>query len=236
MSQMNSTTNVKAAALNYHHYAAAKYDREIVRVIPGHQGIHRAIIRFVKRRFRADGDFQVLDLGVGTGLTSALIQTVFPKAQFEVIDFSRTMLRGAQKRLNTRRTTFVFGDYSRVPLNKNRYDLVISVIGLHHQTDAGKRKMIHKVFRALKPGGYFLLADLMTHRNKREAAVNQARHFHHLVSNARNKKTLTDWAYHHTYLNKLSSVEEHLEWFHEIGFKTQKTFQKMNSVLLIGKK
>lgn len=236
MSRQSNTTNVKVATLNYHSYAAAKYDREIVRVIPGHEEIHKEILKIVKSHFGRKLPYNVLDLGVGTGLTSALIQRVLTKAHFDVIDFSRPMLQGSRQRLDVNRTKYIFGDYSKVPPKKDYYDLVISVIGLHHQTDAGKQKVIRKVFRALKPGGYFLLADLMTYRNKKEAALNQARHFHHLVTNARDKNVLSDWAYHHVYLNQLASIEGHIKWFRETGFKTQKNLQEINTTLLVGSK
>lgn len=236
MSNKNSTTNVRAANLNYHRYAALKYDQEIARVIPGHQQLHQLILKVVRKNFKPQTDYKVLDLGVGTGLTSALIQKVLPKAHFDVIDFSRPMLRGARKKLDSSRTKFIFGDYSKLVFKQNHYDLVISVIGLHHQTNTGKRKMIQRVFKALKPGGYFLLGDLMTYRNEKEAALNQARHFHHLVRNTKSSQELTDWAHHHIYLNKLASIEDHLQWFRNAGFYPKILQQTMNTQLISGHK
>lgn len=236
MSPKNSTTNVRAENLNYHRYAATKYDREIIRIIPGHRKIHQLILKVVRNNFVRQSDYKILDLGVGTGLTSALIQKALPKAHFEVVDFSRPMLRGTQKRLDAGRTKFIFGDYSKLVFKQNHYDLVISVIGLHHQTNSGKRKMIQRIFKALKPGGYFLLGDLMTYRNEKEAALNQARHFHHLVVNTRNNQELTDWAYHHIFLNKPAPVEDHVRWFQGAGFNPKILHKQFNTVLIAGLK
>ena len=80
-------TNVRPQQLNYDKYASSKYDRDIVNSIPFHKELHKEIMKFVEKKFSKYQEYQVLDLGVGTGLTSKLMQDRLPNAQLEVVDF-----------------------------------------------------------------------------------------------------------------------------------------------------
>lgn len=69
--------------------------------------------------------------------------------------------------------------------------------------------MFKKIYRLLKPKRVFIFANLVTYRNKKEAALNQA---------------------------KNSPVEDQIEWLKDTGFKIDKRFLKFNTALLICKK
>lgn len=228
-----SKTNVKPTDLNYHHDSSSKYDRDIVAVIPGHEELHRKLIEYLKKR--KGGVKSILDLGTGTAITAALIAKQFSDATFTLNDFSKPMLNGAKKKLNGSSVKFLFGDYARVPIG-NGYDVVVSVIGMHHQTTAGKKAMFKKIYASLAPGGCFLLGDLMTWRDARVAAVAQARHLHHLVSTASNAASLQAWAHHHLVLNDPATVEDQTEWLRNCGFTVKKLFGQWNTVLLVAEK
>lgn len=227
------TTNVKPSQLNYDSYTLSKYDRDIVNSIPHHHEIHNLISEYTKNNF-ANKIISVLDLGVGTGLTSKLIQNILPLAKFTVVDFSRQMLRGAKKKLGST-VKYILGDYSKI-LFTDRYNLIISVIGIHHQNTVGKKKLFKKIYSLLKPNGIFILGDLVTYKDDHVAAYNNALHFHHLVKNATDKKTLTEWSYHHIFLNDLAPIEDQIVWLKKIGFKVSVEFLQTNTALLVCKK
>ncbi len=234
-SRASSTTNVSPSQLNYDHYASSRYDRDIVRSIPHHRELHFAIMHQLRKVVSPMRQINVLDLGVGTGITSALIKQDYPQATFDVVDFSRTMLAGARRRLGQDRVRYIFGDYSKIRFVR-KYDVVISVIGFHHQTDIGKKKMIQKIFGLLKPGGVLLLGDLMTYRDPKKAAMTQALHFHHLVEHAASKASLAEWAHHHITLNMLAPFEQHVAWMRAAGFSIEVPFMKLNTALVIAMK
>jgi len=229
-----STTNVKASELNYDHYSSNKYDRDIVNSIPFHKELHERIIKYIKKNYNPEKNYSILDLGVGTGITSKLIQKELPKAGFDLVDFSKKMLAGANKKFG-KSANYILGDYSKIKFEK-KYDIIVSVIGLHHQNNAGKKKLFKKIYSLLKPNGGFILGDLVTHKNPKKASLNQALHFHHLVEKSTDKKTLEEWAYHHYVLNDLAPVEDQVEWLRKIGFKVKVEMSKMNTALLICKK
>lgn len=234
---MGKTTNVKPSDLNYDKYAAAQYDRDIVNSIPFHQELHAAIQRFIEENYATFDELRILDLGVGTGITSALVRSLLPQAIFHVVDFSEKMMEGAREKLGKDDVRYTVGDYSQMELGMGEYDIVLSVIGLHHQTDEGKRLMFSKISKALKlNGGVFIFGDLMTHRNRYDAALANARHYHHLVQNAADEEALREWAHHHMYLNLLASVEDQEDWLKEAGlYDVQVLFQQFNTVLIVAR-
>lgn len=229
------TTNVKASDLNYDHYATDKYDRDIINSIPHHQDLHEAIIKFVRKNYSKTDRYSVIDLGVGTGITSKIIKDELPNAEFDLVDFSQKMLNGAKKKMGTSGVRYIFTDYASMKLDR-KYDIVVSVIGIHHQNHKGKKLLFKKIYSMLKPGGVFIFGDLVTHKNPKKASLNQALHFHHLVNKSTDKKTLEEWAHHHYVLNDLAPVEDQVEWLKAIGLSVKVEMLEMNTGLLICKK
>jgi len=229
------TTNVRPEDLNYSHYSTRKYDQDIARSIPGHKELHKKIGQVLKAEFDSRS-IKVLELGIGTGLTAKSILKHFPKAEYAGIDFSRQMLDGARKKLSKYRPTLILGDYAIKDFPKNN-DLIVSVIGVHHQkTDKDKKALFKKIFAALAPKGIFIFGDLVSFRNRKTAALNEALHFHALVENAKSKKSLAEWAFHHKFLNNPAPLEDQLGWLKQIGFENSVMFQKFNTALVICRK
>ncbi len=230
------TTNVKPNQLNYDKYKTSKYDRDIINSIPFHKELHRKIEEFILQNFEKKDIYEVLDLGVGTGITSRLIKDLLPRIHLDVVDFSKQMLKGAKKKLDKKNVSYIFGDYSKLKF-KSKYDIAVSVIGIHHQNTLGKKKLFKKIFKLLKLKGIFIFGDLVTYKNKYEAAYNNALHYHHLVEKSTDKKTLEEWAYHHQYLNDLAPIENQIAWLKNAGFKQVIIkLLKMNTALLIAVK
>lgn len=233
--EIKMTTNVKPEELNYDHYSTEKYDRDIVNSIPFHKEIHMKIAEFVRNNYRADGKYSVIDLGVGTGITSKLIRDILPNADLDVVDFSEQMMEGARKKLGNKNVNYIAGDFSTLEFPK-KYDIVIAVIGVHHQNHKGKQQLFRKIYSMLKPNGVFIFGDLVTYKDNRKAALNNALHYTHLVEHATDEKTLEEWAHHHMFLNDLAPVEDQIKWLQEDGFKVEQSFLKFNTSLLFCKK
>lgn len=231
------TTNVTAAEVNYHHYSTQQYDRDIGNAIPFHDEIHQELRSFFMENWESSAFLDILDLGVGTGLTSKIVMDLFPYFRFTVVDFSETMMAGARGRLGTEQVEYVLADYAKEVITVNSFDVVMSVIGLHHQTDVGKLAMFTKIRKALSPeNGVFIFGDLVTFRDPQKAATEAARHYHHLVEKAADEKTLGEWAHHHMFLNQLAPLEDQLEWLGVAGFTdVQVRFQQYQTALIIAR-
>lgn len=226
-----TTTNTRPQDLNYDHYTTEQYDRDIINAIPFHREIHEHMMKYIHQHFDPQHTYKLLDLGVGTGLSSKMIQDQLPQAHIDVMDFSEQMLTGARKRLGTSNVRYILGDYAELEWDAP-YDLILSIIGIHHQTHEGKKQLFQKIAAALRPGGTFIFGDLVTYRDPQKAAYNQALHYHHLVENAHDPETLKEWAHHHMILNNPAPIEDQKEWLEAAGFTVDINFLQMNTALL----
>ncbi len=237
------TTNVTAKELNYDSYKTEKYDSDIVRSIPWYIRLHKKIMEILTdcyKSFKGDRIKNVLELGVGTGLTSEKIFKIIPKVHLVAVDFSKTMLDGARKRLSGYDVKYIEGDYSELNFRTNlgtNFDIVMSVIGIHHQNDFGKKELFKKIYDCLNDDGIFIFGDLVTFKDKREAERNDKRHHEYLILNAEDEKSLKEWVHHHKFLNLLAPVEDQIEWLKEAGFSSVEIkFKKYNTCLILAKK
>jgi tRNA (cmo5U34)-methyltransferase len=105
------------------------------------------------------GDVErVLELGVGTGITARGVLDVHPQATLIGIDESATMLAAAADRVPHADLRV-----SRLqdPLPDGDFDLVVSALAVHHLDGAGKAGLFARVAARLRPGGRFVLGDLV---------------------------------------------------------------------------
>jgi|GEM_PF-756436 len=229
-------TNVTYDKLNYNHYTKEQYDRDIVNAIPYHRELHQKILDDLFEKYKPKEIRDVLDLGVGTGITTQMIKDRFPNFKFDVVDFSENMLDHTRKKLGTENVNYILGDYSKIDFNK-KYDVIVSVIGMHHQNNDGKKFMFKRIYDLLNVDGEFIFGDLVTYKNADEAALNQEKHFEHLKNNAADEQTYKEWEYHHKVLNDLAPIEDQEKWLLEAGFKTvERKLLEVNTALIICKK
>lgn len=232
---MNKTTNVNPDDLNYDHYETEKYDTEIRKSIPGYENLHREIEKIIGN-LNLDSIKSIADLGCGTGITSQKIVKKMPHAKLTLVDFSKTMLEGAKHRLKNYNIFTFLGDYATLNFGTD-FDIIVSVIGIHHQNNEGKKALFKKIFEKLKPTGIFIFGDLVTYKDKYKAALNEAYHYAYLVKNNKNEQSLAEWAHHHKFLNDLAPLEDQINWLKEIGFSSvELKYEKYNTALILAKK
>ncbi|NEU80096.1 class I SAM-dependent methyltransferase [Nostoc sp. UIC 10630] len=103
---------------------------------------------------------KVLDLGAGTGLYSGMVQSVFPNAEFTLLDLAPEMLEKAKLRFSKmgKSPNILIGDYIETDLGDS-YDLIISALSIHHLSDFEKELLYQRIYDVLNPGGIFVNAD-----------------------------------------------------------------------------
>lgn len=102
----------------------------------------------------------VLDLGVGSGLTAVRVLEGHPDATLVGIDANADMLAAATRTLDPRRST-LHQRRLEEPLPEGPFDLVISMLAVHHLHGPGKADLFRRVAEAMPAGGRFVLADLI---------------------------------------------------------------------------
>ena len=104
----------------------------------------------------------ILELGVGTGETASSVAAVHPAARLVGIDESAPMLDVARERLpNADLRVQGLED----PLPDGSYDLIVSALTVHHLDGPGKADLFRRVHDRLRPGGRFVLADVIVPEN-----------------------------------------------------------------------
>ncbi|PQO35841.1 class I SAM-dependent methyltransferase [Blastopirellula marina] len=123
------------------------------------------LITQVAATHRADAK-HVLDIGCGAGnYTLKLLQRI-PGMNCTLVDLSQPMLDRARQRVSessSREITTIQGDIREVDLPGDTYDVVMAAAVLHHlRDDADWKQVFQKIHQAMRPGGIFLVSDLVT--------------------------------------------------------------------------
>ena len=123
----------------------------------------------------ADGE-TVLDLGSGAGLDSIIAGwQVGPTGRVLGVDLNRNMCAKAEAhaKLSGTKTECRQGTMEDIPLPDASVDVVLSngVINLSFR----KRRVIGELFRVLKPGGRFSVADIVSAKQLAQSIVNDAK-------------------------------------------------------------
>jgi tRNA (cmo5U34)-methyltransferase len=110
----------------------------------------------------------VLELGVGTGETARRVRARHPEASWTGVDASRAMLDRARDILPDADLRL-----SRVqdPLPAGPFDLVVSALAVHHLDADEKRDLFRRVAESLRPGGWFVLGDVVVPERPEDAQI-----------------------------------------------------------------
>lgn len=104
----------------------------------------------------------ILDVGCGTGvLTRRAGETAGSSGSAIGIDPGQDMIRIAKEnaqRLGSR-AEFKIAAIEQLPFESARFDVVLSSLMLHHLPPDLKRQGLREVYRVLRPGGRFIVAD-----------------------------------------------------------------------------
>ncbi|MCF2150272.1 class I SAM-dependent methyltransferase [Desmonostoc muscorum LEGE 12446] len=138
--------------------SAADYDNLRRILIPCFDDFYKTAVEIIPSNRLAS--LKILDLGAGTGLYSGMVQSIFPNAEFTLVDLAFEMLEKAQFRFSKmgKFPRILIGNYVEVDLGDS-YDLVISALSIHHLPDSDKQSLYQKIYNILNPGGMFVNAD-----------------------------------------------------------------------------
>jgi tRNA (cmo5U34)-methyltransferase len=116
--------------------------------------------------FERSSSIQGVDLGVGTGYFTEHFLKHFPNSRVLAIDGAKSMVDLARARLGSliARVDFCIGDLRnlhKLTEGAGIIDAVFSSYALHHLNRADKEALIRQVVNLLRPGGWFVNADIV---------------------------------------------------------------------------
>jgi tRNA (cmo5U34)-methyltransferase len=145
-----------AGAMSDDHFDPATYREWVRQEIPHYDHLQQSI---ADATTTVDA-MAILDLGTGTGETLDRVLPLHPTARAVGLDESDGMLAVARERLAAYDVTLRVADLLD-PLPAGPFDLVVSALAIHHLDGPGKRTLFARVAASLRPGGRFVLGDVI---------------------------------------------------------------------------
>ncbi|MFZ0250923.1 MAG: class I SAM-dependent methyltransferase [Acidimicrobiales bacterium] len=134
--------------------------------VPAYEQLQQAVAR-------AGADMvvsSVLDLGTGTGETLAAVLGSHPGASAVGVDKNDAMLAAARRRLAGAPVDLREAQLSD-PLPAGPFDLAVSALAIHHLEGPDKADLFARIAGALRPGGRFVLGDVVIPVDPADAVV-----------------------------------------------------------------
>ena len=169
------------------------YLEQMLDEIPGYEELEDAVAEAT----RGVDVHSALELGTGTGETALRVLDLHPYARWTGIDASEAMLARAHERLPRADLRLA---RLEDPLPAGPFELVVSVLAVHHLPDPAKRDLFHRLAGVVVSGGRFVLGDVVVPERAEDAVIE------------------IDWV-----LDVPSSVPEQLAWLDEAGFDAEAT-------------
>lgn len=113
---------------------------------------------------------RVLELGVGTGETARRVLAAHPAAVLVGVDGSTEMLSAARAALPSERVDLRPGRLED-PLPTGGFDLVVSVLAVHHLQPDGKKALFRRIAAAVSARGRFVLGDVVVPERPEDAVI-----------------------------------------------------------------
>jgi tRNA (cmo5U34)-methyltransferase len=184
------------------------YLAEMLAEIPGYEELQDAVVDATLGLTVS----RILELGVGTGETAARVWPKHPSAQWVGIDASEPMLARARARDRLPEADLRLQRLED-ELPAGPFELVVSVLAVHHLDGAGKRDLFARIARALRDGGIFVLGDVVIPAEGETGAI------------------FIDGV-----MDLPDTVDDQLEWLAAAGFEAEARSVRPDLAVVVGRK
>lgn len=192
------------------------YDTADEYVVPKNEELHDTIVELIP--FEEDKGIVVLDLGVGTG-NGALKILKYPNSFITGIDFCPKMLSRAKEKLKRfgNRVELIEADFTKIPFPR-KYDVIISAVTIHNETDEAKRRLFKKIYNSLFDGGIFINGDFF--RPEAQHLYEKFNKFYEsYMRRYLSGEELERWLVHAFEEDLPAKLTDQFEWLKEAGFR-----------------
>lgn len=174
----------------------------------------------------------LLDLGAGDGLATAVIAELQPVETAVLVDLSEPMMEAARERFSPANSglhaTFLLGDFRETEwydavANSGPYDAAISRFAIHHVPDEDKHRLYGAVLEWLVPGGMFINIEHVASASDIYRAAHEGMMLDGIFaaqgpSADREQIAAAYHARKDSDANILAPVEDQMRWMRELGF------------------
>jgi tRNA (cmo5U34)-methyltransferase len=194
------------------HFDPDSYDQLMADDVPAYPRLQAAVAEAAGAHAAGGGQREprLLELGTGTGETAVHVLAAHPGATLVGVDASEAMLDRARRRLPAADLRVA---RLQDPLPEGPFDLVFSALAVHHLDGPAKADLFTRVAAVLRPGGRFVLGDLIVPEDPEDVV------------------TAIDGVF-----DQPSSIEEQLAWLAEAGLAPALTWRERDLAVLVGAK
>jgi ubiquinone/menaquinone biosynthesis C-methylase UbiE len=143
--------------------SAELYDTQVEALFSGTaDAMRRAALAEISREMkgRDQRNLRLLDVACGNGRFLEQVLQVFPKLNVTGLDLSPSYTDAARARLASWPRAGIVQDAAEaMPLESSKTDIAVSIFLFHELPPEVREKVLAEIFRILKPGGVFILAD-----------------------------------------------------------------------------
>ncbi|MFN7054311.1 class I SAM-dependent methyltransferase [Hyphomonas sp.] len=143
--------------------SAALYDTQVEALFSGTaSAMRRAALAEIARELRGRDQraVRLLDVACGNGLFLETVLGIWPKLKAAGLDLSPSYTEAARARLAPWPQAEIIEDMAEaMPLEAASMDIAVSIYLFHELPPKVRPKVLAEIFRILKPGGLFVLAD-----------------------------------------------------------------------------
>lgn len=211
---------------------AQEYDDFMLKCIPDYLNLIENLIDIIP--FNSNAQINICDLGSGTGNVTKQLMQVFPCANITCVDISPMMTDFAKSKLNDPTIKFEVADFNDYKF-KDRYDVIVSALALHHlESNDDKKSFYKQIYDALNPGGVFYNADIVISACENSENKNMENWIEWL-RNYHTEEDLMEMVINRYYEeDRPTTLANHLKWMQDIGFRNTDVIWKQKKGAVYG--
>ncbi|HEY9608354.1 amino acid adenylation domain-containing protein [Allocoleopsis sp.] len=189
-----------------------------------------------------------LDLGCGDGFLGRTLHEHFPDCHVYFVDFSEPMLDAVREKQGaTNRATIIKADFTNPEWtaqlgDHSSFDLVVSGLSIHHQTDPRKKQLYHEIYDLITSGGIFLNLEQVASATAsvadiyHEFFIDHLHDFYRRIDPGKPREEVAEGFYSSPARkeNILAPVDTQCAWLRQIGFQDVDCFFKVLEQALFG--
>ena len=205
------------------------------KVVPFNKELHEGVLGEIA--IRAQGEFTLLDLGIGQGEIVEKVLQKHKKARAVGVDVSEEMLHKARRRLSRfgERIKLEQGDFGFADFGTG-YDIVISTVAIHNSIHDEKMKLFKRVYESLTEKGLFINGDFIAGESPKDDKGYREQYLNFLKQGLRGEE-LEAWIRHAFHEDNPAKLSDQFKWLQEAGFrKSECTWKKMNIAVYVAYK
>jgi len=203
---------------------ASSYDNFIRKLVPGYDFFISVTPLLM------NNPTSVLDLGCGTGNSSAGIKNLYADAKLTCVDTSQEMLKIAESRIEGNFIQSNIEDFQP----KQKFDAVISTMVMHNVQAIEKRQSVYKMISdSLNPGGVYVTSDIIVGENDITYSLYIKMWRNFMLNNLTEEEVDGKWLPLHKEKDKPLTLSKQIEMISRAGFKSIEIINKNINFVMI---